>query len=183
MNLKKIILLMFLFSFFTKVNSNTNQLAYDFSFKIIDGGIIELSKYKNKVIVVTNVASRCGFTNQYTDLQKLRDKYSKDDLIIIGVPSNDFGSQEPGSSKEIKIFCEAKFGISFPMTEKVSVKGDNAHPFYLWAYENFGKSAIPKWNFHKIIISKDGKISNTFASITKPYSKKFIKSIEENIKN
>ncbi len=182
MNLKKIILLMFLFSFFTKVNSNTNQLAYDFSFKIIDGGIIELSKYKNKVIVVTNVASRCGFTNQYTDLQKLRDKYSKDDLIIIGVPSNSF-KQEPASNKEIKDFCETNFGITFPITEKNNIIGKNAHPFFIWAKESFGKSAIPKWNFHKIIINKRGNIVNTFTSLTNPMSKKFIAAIDKEVIN
>ena len=178
MNLKKIILLMFLFSFFTKVNSNTNQLAYDFSFKIIDGGIIELSKYKNKVIVVTNVASRCGFTNQYTDLQKLRDKYSKDDLIIIGVPSNSF-KQEPASNKEIKDFCETNFGITFPITEKNNIIGKNAHPFFIWAKESFGKSAIPKWNFHKILINKEGKVEDTFVSFTNPLSKKIINKLEQ----
>ena len=90
-------------------------------------------------------------------------------------PSNDFGNQEPGNSKEIKNFCEAKFGISFPMTEKISVIGQNAHPFYVWARENHGKSAVPKWNFHKIIIDKNGKIAETFSSITNPSSKKFIK--------
>ena len=97
---------------------------------------------------------------------------------MIGVPSNDFGNQEPGDNNEIKKFCEAKFGITFPMTEKVIVKGDNAHPFFIWAKKNYGKNAVPKWNFHKIIIGKDGKIYDTFASITKPTSKKFIKAIE-----
>ena len=100
-------------------------------------------------------------------------------IIVLGVPSNDFGSQEPGDNNEIKNFCEAKFGITFPMTEKVSVKGENAHPFYLWAKENHGKSAIPKWNFHKIIIDKKGKVADTFGSITKPTSKKFIKVLDE----
>ena len=98
---------------------------------------------------------------------------------MLGVPSNDFGKQEPGSNADIKNFCEAKFGITFPMTEKVSVKGENAHPFYIWAKENYGRSAVPKWNFHKIIIGKDGKIVDTFASITNPSSKKFIESIEK----
>ena len=100
-------------------------------------------------------------------------------IVIIGVPSNDFGNQEPGNNEEIKNFCEAKFGISFPMTEKVSVKGADAHPFYIWARENHGKSAIPKWNFHKIIIDKDGKVAETFSSMTNPSSKKFIRSLEK----
>ena len=97
---------------------------------------------------------------------------------MLGIPSNDFGKQEPGNNKEIKNFCDAKFGISFPMTEKVTVKGSEAHPFYKWAYKNYGKSAIPKWNFHKIIIDKNGKVSETFSSITNPSSKKFIKAVE-----
>jgi glutathione peroxidase len=109
------------------------------------------------------------------------DKYQNKGLVIIGVPSNDFGNQEPGSSSEIKNFCEAKFGITFPMTEKVSVKGNDAHPFYLWAKEDYGNGAIPKWNFHKIVVGKNGKIIDTFASITKPTSKKFVKVIEENL--
>jgi glutathione peroxidase len=112
-------------------------------------------------------------------MQKAWEKYQQKGLVILGVPSNDFGAQEPGSSTEIKYFCEAKFGISFPMTEKVKVKGDEAHPFYLWAKKYHGKSAVPKWNFHKIIINKDGKIAETFSSITNPSSKKFIKVIED----
>ena len=98
---------------------------------------------------------------------------------MIGVPTNDFGNQEPGTNNEIKNFCEAKFGITFPITEKIVVKGDDAHPFYKWAKENHGKAAIPKWNFHKIIIGKNGKIYDTFASITNPTSKKFVKTLEK----
>ena len=134
------------------------------------------------MIVVVNVASQCGFTSQYEDMQTLWEEYQPKGMVMLGVPSNDFGKQEPGTNKEIKNFCEAKFGITFPMTEKVSVKGENAHPFYLWAKENHGKSSIPKWNFHKIIVGKNGKIADTFSSITKPTSKKFIKSLEEIIK-
>ena len=144
---------------------------------------VNLSSFKGKVIIVVNVASQCGFTNQYEDMQKVWKNYQKKGVIIIGVPSNDFGNQEPGNNKEIKDFCEAKFGISFPMTEKVSVKGSEAHPFYIWARENHGRSAIPKWNFHKIIIDKNGKIAETFASITNPSSKKFIKALDKLISN
>ena len=170
-------------SFFsTNVSGNYDKLAYDFNFKDLNGGLLSLSKYKNKVIIVVNVASKCGFTNQYEDMQKLWEKYQDKNVVILGVPSNDFGSQEPGNSEEIKNFCEAKFGITFPMTEKVSVKGSEAHPFYIWAKENHGKSAIPKWNFHKIIIDKSGKVAETFSSITNPSSKKFIKTLEKLIK-
>ena len=163
----------------TCVNADNSKLAYDFEFKDLDGSTIKLSEYKNKVIVIINVASQCGFTNQYEDMQKIWEKYQSKGIVILGVPSNDFGKQEPGSNEEIKNFCEAKFGISFPMTEKVMVKGPDAHPFYVWARENHGKSAIPKWNFHKIIIDKEGKINETFTSITNPSSKKFIKALEK----
>ena len=159
--------------------SEYKKLAYDFNFKDLDGSELNLKEYKNKIIVVVNVASKCGFTKQYEDMQKIWDKYQSKGVIMLGIPSNDFGKQEPGTSEEIKNFCEAKFGITFPMTEKVSVKGENAHPFYIWARENHGKSAIPKWNFHKIIIGKNGKIVDTFASITNPTSKKFINAIEK----
>ena len=161
------------------VNADYEKLAYDFKFKDLDGSALNLSEYKGKIIVVINVASQCGFTSQYEDMQKIWGKYQAKGVVILGVPSNNFGNQEPGSNKDIKNFCEAKFGITFPMTEKVSVKGSDAHPFYIWARENYGKSAIPKWNFHKIIIDKNGKIAETFSSMTNPSSKKFIKTLEK----
>jgi len=176
----KTFLLIIIMSFFsTSAYGNYDKVAYDFNFNDLDGNPLSLAEYKNKVIVVVNVASQCGFTNQYEDMQKIWETYQKKGLIILGVPSNNFGNQEPGSNKEIKNFCEAKFGITFPMTEKVSVKGEKAHPFYVWAKKNHGKSAVPKWNFHKIIIDKSGKVSETFTSITKPTSKKFKRSIEK----
>ena len=171
-----------MFGLFNNVSANYNKLAYDFEFNSIDGRIIKLSDYKNKVIVVVNVASRCGFTNQYDELQKLWLTYQDKGLIVLGVPTNDF-KQEPGSNKAIKDFCETNFNINFPMSEKINVVGNNSHPFFKWAKENYGNGAVPKWNFHKIIIGKDGKIVDTFASITKPNSKRFIKSIEDKIKN
>ena len=171
------------FSMFNSpINANYDKLAYEFNFSDLDGSKINLSEYKNKVIVVVNVASKCGFTNQYEDMQKVWDKYQEKGLIMLGIPSNDFGNQEPGNNEDIKNFCEAKFGINFPMTEKVQVKGDNAHPFYLWAKKNYGKSAVPKWNFHKIIVDKNGKVFKTFTSMTNPTSSKFINTIEELIK-
>ena len=181
--MKKILVILFImFSFFNKVSANYSQLAYEFNFKNLDGGTIKLSDYKNKVIVLVNVASRCGFTNQYDDLQNLWTNYKDKDLVVIGIPTNDF-KQEPASNGDIKDFCEQNFNISFPMTEKINVLGKDAHPFYKWAKDNFGKGAIPKWNFHKIIVSKNGKIVDTFASITKPSSKKFMNFIEDQIKN
>ena len=164
--------------FFSKASANYEKLAYEFSFNDLDGSTLSLREFKEKVIVIINVASQCGFTKQYADMQTIWEKYEKKGIIVLGIPSNDFGNQEPGNNKEIKNFCEAKFGITFPMTEKVSVKGSSAHPFYIWAEKNHGKSAVPKWNFHKIIIGKDGKVFQTFSSMTNPTSKKFIDSIE-----
>ena len=176
----KLFLLIIMISFFgNNVSADYKELAYIFEFRNLNGGSLNLSEYKGKVIVVINVASQCGFTSQYEDMQKVWEKYQEKNIVILGVPSNDFGQQEPGSNKEIKDFCESKFGITFPMTEKVSVRGTKAHPFYIWARENFGKSAVPKWNFHKIIIDKNGKIAETFSSLTNPSSKRFIKTLEK----
>ena len=171
-----------MFSFFTKGNAQYDQLANEFAFKSVDGKIIDLADYKEKVILIVNVASRCGFTNQYEGLQSLWNTYKDKGLIVIGVPSNNF-RQEPGTNKEIKKFCETTFGVNFLITEKISVTGADAHPFFKWAKKNHGSSAIPKWNFHKIIIGKNGKVVETFASITKPLSKNFISTIEKEIKN
>ena len=178
----KIFILIFMFAFFgkdTTSHAKYEKLAYDFAFEDLDGSQLKLSDYKNKEIVIVNVASQCGFTSQYEDMQKIWEKYQSKGLIMLGIPSNDFGKQEPGTNEEIKNFCEAKFGITFPMTEKVIVKGENAHPFYLWAKKNHGKSAVPKWNFHKIIVNKEGKIEETFGSTTNPSSNKFRKIIEK----
>jgi glutathione peroxidase len=179
---KILIALIIMFSFFNKSLANYSQLAYEFQFKSLNGGIIKLSDYKDKVILVVNVASRCGFTKQYDDLQNLWSDYQDKDLIVIGIPTNDF-KQEPASNADIKDFCEQNFNINFPMAEKNNVLGSNAHPFYKWAKDNYGKAAVPKWNFHKIIIGKDGKVADTFASITNPSSKRFVNFIEEQIKN
>ncbi len=171
-----------MFSIFNKSMANYSNLAYEYQFEGIDGNIIKLEEFKNKVIIVVNVASRCGYTPQYEDLQKLWSDYKKKDLVVIGVPTNNF-KQEPGSNKEIKDFCETNFGIDFPLTVKVNVIGSEAHPFYKWARDHHGISAIPKWNFHKIIINKRGKVADTFASFTKPTSKKFLDTINKEIAN
>ena len=168
-------------SFFSNLSADYHKLAYDFNFKGLNGNQINLKDYDNKVIVVVNVASRCGYTPQYNDLQKLYTEY-KNELVVIGVPTNNF-KQEPKNNAEIKKFCEANFGITFPMSEKVDVIGTNAHAFFKWAKKNHGIAAIPKWNFHKIIIGKDGKVADTFASFTKPTSKKFINAISKEIKS
>ena len=176
---KFLTLIIFMSIFTTNAPGKYESLVYDFSFNDLDGSSLNLSEYKNKVIIVVNVASQCGFTKQYDDMQQIWETYQSKGVVMIGVPSNDFGNQEPGNNKEIKNFCESRFGITFPMTEKVSVKGENAHPFYQWANKNYGRSAVPKWNFHKIIVGKNGKIFDTFASITKPTSKRFISSLQK----
>ena len=171
-----------MFGILEKASANYSKLVYDFEFNGIDGNKIELSNFKNKVLVVVNVASRCGYTPQYEGLQMLWSNYKNKNLVVIGVPTNNF-KQEPGNNKEIKDFCETNFGINFPMTEKTNVIGKDAHPFYKWAKKNHGIAAIPKWNFHKIIIGKNGKVVDTFASFTKPTSDKFLNLIEKEIKN
>ena len=167
-----------MFSFINKATSNNTKTFYDLKITSIDGNEIKLSKYKGKSILLVNVASKCGFTKQYTDLQNLYDLYKEKDFVVIGVPSNQFGGQEPANESEIKDFCETNFNISFPMTSKFSVKGNNAHPIYLWAKDTYGNSTIPKWNFHKILINKEGKIEDTFSSFTRPMSKKIIDKLE-----
>ena len=180
--MKKILLsliIISMFSFMNKTFAKYEKIFFDFNIKSIDGNNLELSTYKDKAILLVNVASNCGFTKQYSDLQQLWEKYEDKGLIVLGVPSNQFGGQEPGSNQEIKKFCEVNFNVNFPMTDKVDVKGTLAHPIFLWAKENYGSSAIPKWNFHKILINKDGKIHDTYSSLTKPTSKKIIDEIEK----
>ena len=167
-----------MFSFFEKVDAKYEKLFFDLSIKNIDNKIMNLSKFKGKTVLLVNVASNCGFTKQYTGLQTLYEKYKEKDFIVLGVPSNQFGGQEPGSNNEIKNFCETNFNITFPITDKVDVKGKNAHTIYKWAKENYGNSTVPKWNFHKILINKEGKIQDTFNSFITPLSDKITKQIE-----
>ena len=161
------------------VNSMENKTFYNFELDLITGETISLDKYEGKAVLLVNVASKCGFTKQYTDLQNLWQKYREKNLIVLGVPSNQFGSQEPGSNDEIKDFCETNFNINFPMTSKYDVKGESAHDLYKWAKYTFGKNAIPKWNFHKILIDKNGKIHDTYASFTNPLSKRILNELEK----
>ena len=159
-------------------SANYNKLIYDFKINSITGEIINFSEYQNKAILLVNVASYCGFTKQYADLQKLWELYRDKGFVVIGVPSNSF-NQEKNSEKEVKNFCEVNFNINFPLTSIYEVKGDNAHEIYKWAKKNHGNSAVPKWNFHKILIDKDGKVIDTFVSFTNPMSKKITGVIEK----
>ena len=176
------VILIGMFNFKTATNANYEQTFFDFSIKSNTGEIINLNKYKNNVILIVNTASYCGFTKQYSDMQKLWDEYKKDGLVVIGVPSNSF-NQEKSKDTEVKEFCEVNFNITFPITTITNVKGDEAHEIYKWASENHGKSAIPKWNFHKILINKYGKVEETYSSFTKPMSKKITSKIESLLEN
>ena len=174
-----IYILIIMFSFLNKSNSDNLKNLFDFKINSIDGEELNLSDFKGQTLLLVNVASNCGFTKQYDDLQNLYNNYKKEGFVVVGIPSNQFGGQEPGTDTEIKDFCETNFNITFPMTSKYDVKGDNAHPIYLWAKETYGKSTIPKWNFHKILFNKEGIVADTFSSFTNPTSKKIIKKIEQ----
>ena len=166
-----------MFFFKNFASANYNKVFYDLRINSISGELIDFKKYKGKAILVVNTASYCGFTKQYEGLQKLWEKYESKGLIVLGIPSDSF-NQEKKSNKDVKEFCEVNFNINFPLTTITEVKGKNSHDLFKWAKENHGKSAEPKWNFHKILINKDGKVEDTFASFTKPLSKKLIKAIE-----
>jgi len=166
-----------MFFFKSSTLANYEKIFYDFNIESINGEIIDFNKYRGKVILIVNTASYCGFTKQYEELQKLWDTYKSSGLIVLGIPSNSF-NQEKSSNSDIKEFCEVNFNIDFPLSSITNVKGENAHDIFKWAKNNHGKSAIPKWNFHKILINKEGKVEDTFASFTKPLSKKIIKAIE-----
>ena len=178
---KKIIIyvIIIMFSFLNKTMPDNSKNFFDFKINSINGEELDLSTFNGKAILLVNVASKCGFTKQYNDLQKLYENFKDKGLIVLGVPTNQFGGQEPGTESEIKNFCETNFNITFPMTSKYDVKGDNAHPIYIWAKDTFGKSTIPKWNFHKILINKNAKIEDTFVSFTSPLSKKIIKKLNK----
>ena len=178
--MRKVIFLLSIIMFFFKTSATANyeKKFYDFSIESITGKTINFKDYKNKVILVVNTASYCGFTKQYSDLQDLWQKYKSKGLVVLGIPSNSF-NQEKNLDSEVKKFCEVNFDIDFPLTTITDVKGKNAHEIYKWAEKNYGKSAIPKWNFYKILINKEGKIEDTYSSFTNPNSDKILKKIEK----
>ncbi len=153
--------------------------AYDFSFETIKHAPYPLKDLAGSPIIIVNTASKCGFTPQYQALQAVWQRYHPAGLTIIGVPSNDFGGQEPGSNDEIAAFCEINYGVSFPMMSKVQVKGEAAHPFFKWVAQEAGFLAKPRWNFFKYLINKNGGLEEWFASLTKPDSKKFTAEVEK----
>ena len=158
--------------------TSTNSI-YAININSLQGSPLDLSNYKGKKILFVNVASKCGFTPQYKELQKLYDEY-QDKLVVIGVPCNQFGKQEPGSSEDIQQFCELNYGVTFPITEKIDVKGSNQHPLYLWLTkkaENGKKNSTVKWNFQKYLVDENGNFIDYYFSITKPMSKKILKHL------
>ena len=158
-------------------NNSTAMNVYDIALEDIDGNAMDLSAYKGKKILFVNVASKCGFTPQYEDLEKMSALY-KDKLVVIGLPCNQFMSQEPGTNEDIKEFCSATYGVTFPMTDKIEVKGPNQHALYKWLTNkalNGKVSSSVKWNFQKYLVDENGQLLDYFYSTTKPMSNKITK--------
>ena len=157
------------------------KTAHDFNFTSIDGEPLPLSRYRGKTLLVVNTASFCGYTHQYGALQSLWERYRARGLVVLGVPSNDFGAQEPGQEAEIKEFCEVNFSVDFPLTEKQVVKGPKAHPFYRWAADELGREAAPRWNFHKYLVDANGRLVKWFPTRINPGSQEVTQAIEASL--
>ena len=174
-------LLLFAFFFAPTPKNEVPKSIYDFTVEKLDGGKIDLSKYKGKKILIVNTASKCGYTPQYAALEKLYEKY-KGKMVIIGFPANNFGAQEPGTNEEISQFCTKNYGVTFPMAAKISVKGDNIHNLYLWLtkkkYNGLMDSEV-KWNFQKYLINEKGELTNMFTSDVTPDDPKITAAIEK----
>ena len=160
----------------TKVDAS-EKVFHDFTIESISGETINLSDYKSKVVLLVNTASKCGFTPQYSGLQKIYERYKDDGLVVLGVPTNDF-NQELSKESDVKEFCEIRFGVEFPMSSIQPIRGENAHPIYKWIQANVSVIGQPRWNFHKYLIGKDGKIINWFSSMTSPTSEGLVNQIE-----
>jgi len=174
------ILFQFLINPTSEFKSQENMSLYTIKINAIDGTPIDLNNYKGKHLLFVNVASECGFTGQYEDLQKLYDTY-QDKLMVIGVPCNQFGGQEPGTSVDIQTFCKKNYGVTFLITEKVDVKGKNQHPLYQWLTDkdlNGVENTTVKWNFHKYLVDGKGQFVDYFYSITKPLSSKITRQLK-----
>ena len=173
----KNILVFFLIMFFFSSSSTDDKNFHDFTLESIEGKYISLDSFEKKVVLLVNTASKCGFTPQYSGLQRLYDRYKDDGLVVLGVPSNDF-NQELSNNEQVKEFCEIRYGVNFPLTKILKVRGDNAHPLYKWIAANVSVIGTPRWNFHKYLIGKDGNIVNWYSSMTSPNSESLIKEIE-----
>lgn len=155
--------------------------AFDFNFDALQGGDLALAQFRGKALLIVNVASECGFTPQYRGLEKLWQNYRDRGLVVIGVPSNDFGAQEPGTAAEIRQFCDKNYQIDFPLTAKVPVTGATAHPLYKWFEAKLGEEGRPRWNFHKYLIASDGRVVAGYSSRVAPDDAKLIKAIDANL--
>lgn len=155
------------------------ETAFEFRFDAIDGAPLPLSSFQGKALLVVNTASQCGYTPQYADLVTVWKAYRDKGLVVLGVPSNDFGGQEPGSAQQIKQFCEVNYDVDFPLTAKAVVVGDAAHPLYRWLASQLGAASAPRWNFHKYVIGADGQAVAAFPSSVKPTDAKLTAAIEQ----
>lgn len=155
------------------------QTLHDFTLTGLDGKPMPMSQFKGKVVLLVNTASECGYTGQYEGLEKLWELRKDAGLVVVGVPSNDFGGQEPGSDAEIASFCKLNYGVTFPLADKAEVSGDDVIPVYQWAGEQAGFLGRPKWNFHKYLFGKDGKFIDWFATTTEPMSEKITQAVEQ----
>ena len=173
---------MILSMIFSTKSMSSEKSFHDFSIESISGEDISLADYKNKVVLLVNTASQCGFTPQYAGLQKIYDRYKDDGFVVLGVPSDDF-NQELSSDDDVKKFCEIRYGVNFPLTSIQKIKGDSAHPLYKWISGNTSVIGQPRWNFHKYLISKEGKILNWFSSMTSPTSDGLLKQVEQALYN
>ena len=172
----KLLSIFFLILFMSNVDAS-EKVFHDFTIESISGETINLSDYKSKVVLLVNTASKCGFTPQYSGLQKIYERYKDDGLVVLGVPTNDF-NQELSKDSDVKEFCEIRFGVEFPMSSIQPIRGENAHPVYKWIKSNVSVIGQPRWNFHKYLIGKDGKIINWFSSMTSPTSEGLVNQIE-----
>ncbi len=153
--------------------------GYDFSFRKIDGGDLALSQWRGKPVLIVNTASECGFTPQYADLEAVWRRYRDQGFVLVGVPSNDFGAQEPGGEAEIKAFCQRNYKIDFPLAAKEKVVGPEAHPFYRWIVAELGEGGAPRWNFHKYLIGPDGAVAGAWNSRVSPSDPVIAREIEQ----
>tara|TARA_B100001540_G_C15576523_1_gene537470 strand:+ start:121 stop:630 length:510 start_codon:yes stop_codon:yes gene_type:complete len=168
--------------FFSTKSISSDKSFHDFSIESISGEDIVLADYKDKVVLLVNTASQCGFTPQYAGLQKIYDRYKDDGFVVLGVPSDDF-NQELSNDEDVKKFCEIRYGVNFPLTSIQKIKGDSAHPLYKWISGNTSVIGQPRWNFHKYLISKEGQILNWFSSMTSPTSEGLLKQVEQALYN